>query len=157
MSPAFPSIIFVETPRAKVHRIAAEIGAAHGVTVHEILGSDRRAAVVDARYDTIRRVKEENPAWTTTQLGKLFGRDHTTICYALGACSRKPQPRRVRPLPDALTLLRDYRRVGSVCRLAQTYRVCEHRLRTALRAHGVGSPFDTRLAALIAALEEEAA
>lgn len=67
----------------------------HGVTVDEILGSSRKKRIVAARHAAIRAVAEAvdlrascgnwtGGFWSTTAIGKLFGRDHTTILWVLG-------------------------------------------------------------------------
>lgn len=58
-----------------------------GIPVHLILGKSRVSGVVSARHEAIIRVAELG--WSTTRIGLLFNRSHTTICYALGSLSKK--------------------------------------------------------------------
>lgn len=76
----------------------------HGVSVDEILGRSRSYKIVDARYAAIRAVADAvelsrscgnwaGGFWSTKAIAHLFGRDHTTICYALGRLTGKPSRR----------------------------------------------------------------
>jgi chromosomal replication initiation ATPase DnaA len=63
-----------------IERVARE----YHVPVSEILGRARTILIMRARRAAIRQVKKELPALSSTQIGRIFNRDHTTILYALG-------------------------------------------------------------------------
>lgn len=77
----------------------------HSVSVDEIFGRSRANRVVGARYAAIRAVAKaveyrgggsgnwSGGFWSTKAIGDLFGRDHTTICYALGRVTSKSSKR----------------------------------------------------------------
>ncbi len=66
-------------------RLIANIAAAHGVTLADVLGPSRRAKVVSARYTAIVAVLRAKPSISERHLGQIFGRNHRTIHYALKA------------------------------------------------------------------------
>lgn len=76
-------------------RIIARTAEAFGLTYDDIVGERRTKDVVRARHAAIAAVREEWPAKTLPQLGRMFGgRDHTTILHALRRMQRDgvPQP-----------------------------------------------------------------
>ena len=78
----------VKCARALIRQVAVEAG----VHSHLIYADDRNGRVVKARYEAIRRIHTAFPMLSTSQIGKLFERDHSTICYALGQrTNRKPK------------------------------------------------------------------
>jgi len=79
-----PEIDWSQQPYNLARQIVARVAYEHGVSVTDILSPTRVEAVVRARHTAIRRVHEALPAWSCTKLGKFFGRDHTTILFALG-------------------------------------------------------------------------
>jgi chromosomal replication initiator protein len=71
------------------HRVLQMIKAVawdHGVSVAEILGNGRRARICAARRDAMRAVRwmdfgdGRQPSYP--QIGRWFGRDHTTVIHA---------------------------------------------------------------------------
>jgi len=75
--------------------IVAEVAAQHGVAAAEILSHDRRRIVVLARHDAIWRCAAET-AMSLPQLGRLFGRDHSSIGWAIMSRAERtgePPPR----------------------------------------------------------------
>ncbi len=64
-------------------RIIARVAAEHGFTLADILGQRRQANLVIARHAAVAEVVREHPSLSTTQLGGIFRRDHSTILHAL--------------------------------------------------------------------------
>jgi chromosomal replication initiation ATPase DnaA len=71
--------------------MVGEIADRHGVSFAEIIGPRKHRKVLAARYEAIRTVNREFPAWSTLKMGRFFNRDHTTILSALGRLSRHGQ------------------------------------------------------------------
>ena len=69
------------TPRQKTHAGIAEIAEAHGYTVEDILGPSRRKKLVAVRLWCVLMLR--NKGHSTTEIGRLMNRCHTTICHAL--------------------------------------------------------------------------
>jgi chromosomal replication initiation ATPase DnaA len=74
--------------RAIVYDTARE----HGLSVRDIMSRERLAPTVAARHEAIRRVaahvqwsptNRPGKVWGAARIGRLFGRDHTTILHAL--------------------------------------------------------------------------
>jgi chromosomal replication initiation ATPase DnaA len=59
----------------------APIAAVHGVSVEEILGKSRLANIVAARWDCFAMYRTGGKS--TLQIGRIMGRDHSTVCHAL--------------------------------------------------------------------------
>lgn len=72
----------MNTPHAHSKRIIREVASARRVALSDVLGRDRTMNVCDARREAIWRLRQEKKL-SQTQLGRIFGRCHTTICYAL--------------------------------------------------------------------------
>lgn len=66
-----------------VRGIIAEVALAHRVTVEDILGHGRSAPLVKARHEAIIEVAIRRPAFSLSQIGRCFSRDHTTILHVL--------------------------------------------------------------------------
>ncbi|MDF1599704.1 helix-turn-helix domain-containing protein [Mesorhizobium sp. YIM 152430] len=77
------------TPRDMANAIIAETAAAHRATPAEVMGRNLSRRVVAARYACIRAIDAAFD-WTPSHLGRLFGRDHSTVLYALGKLKKKP-------------------------------------------------------------------
>lgn len=63
--------------------IIAQVAAIYGIPVSEILGPRRRHHIVEARQAAIKAVADRRPDLSLPQIGKIFGRDHTTVHHAL--------------------------------------------------------------------------
>lgn len=74
------------TPRDAVKWIIGVVAMETRIPVDVILSPRRTKPVVEARYMAIRAVHRACPHYSTTQLGRIFNRDHTTILYALDRC-----------------------------------------------------------------------
>lgn len=64
-------------------RIIAEVADKHGLTVHEVKSTRRKAQIIDARYEAFHRVSKETPM-SLPQIGRKFGGyDHTTVLHGI--------------------------------------------------------------------------
>jgi len=63
--------------------VMAEISALRGIPLKTILSTSRKRAVLLARHEAIYEVARRCPWMSTPEIGKVFGRDHTTIIHAL--------------------------------------------------------------------------
>ena len=70
-----------ESPEAMI----ASVAKRHRVSPAAITGRSRGRSLVKARYDAIRSVREAFPELSSTDLGRVFKRDHTSILHALKA------------------------------------------------------------------------
>lgn len=67
-------------PRATSAEIIKEVSLKHHVSVEEIVSQIRSAWVVAARFEAMYRIREERHlSWA--QIGRLFGRDHTSVLH----------------------------------------------------------------------------
>lgn len=73
-------VIDFRTPAKEIIRLVA---AANGLTTADLLSNRRFKAVVEARFDAIKAVADARPDLSLMQIGKIFGKDHTTIIWAL--------------------------------------------------------------------------
>lgn len=64
-------------------RIIGTVAAMHGLAIEDLLNANRVPFVVRARQDAVVAVRLNRPNLTTSQIGLLFRRDHTTILHAL--------------------------------------------------------------------------
>lgn len=71
------------TRRARNIKIIEDVCALHGVAYREVMSSDRRHKVVDARHEAIALIAKHNPDFSFPRIGKIFNRDHTSIMFAL--------------------------------------------------------------------------
>lgn len=77
-------------PNSKMtgRQIAEMVAANGGITFEILVGKSRQKAVVSIRNQAIRTVKKLKPDFSSTQLGLIFNRDHTSILYVLGRTNR---------------------------------------------------------------------
>jgi len=66
---------------SRVDRIVARVAAIYGVSVKDLMGKGRHKAVTGARHVAMYTVREVTKL-SLPQLGKAFGRDHTTVLHA---------------------------------------------------------------------------
>ena len=71
------------TRRERMLETVREVAHKHGVAMSEIFSRDRTHRVVDARHEAIARVHQANPDMSFPRIGRLFGRDHTTVMFAV--------------------------------------------------------------------------
>ena len=69
------------TPRLAIY--ITESAYWHGVEPSEIMSHSRRKPVCDARRAVMRQLRADG--FTTTQIGRWLGRDHTTVVHGLRA------------------------------------------------------------------------
>lgn len=67
-------------PRPTMASIVAEAAAQAGLSVEALRSPARRRPVAQARQQAMARMREVG--FTTTQVGRFFGRDHTTVTHA---------------------------------------------------------------------------
>jgi len=66
----------------RVVSYANEEGARFGVSPRQIFGKGRRRAIIEARHSVIKRLRDDG--FSTVQIGRWMGRDHSTVLHALG-------------------------------------------------------------------------
>jgi len=72
-----------ETPGSKARAALRAVSQRTGVPVDAILGRKRLSAIVAARHEAVRRVREVTK-WSLPRVGQFFaGRDHTTILHSV--------------------------------------------------------------------------
>ena len=54
----------------------------HGVRAEALLGRGRTKAVTRARRQAMAEIRDRY-GWSLSEIGRLFGRDHTTVMYHL--------------------------------------------------------------------------
>jgi len=72
-----------DTPKQQVKQVIEAVCARHEIPYHEVMGRKRFAEIVAARHEAIVAVAEAFPWMSLPKLGRIFGRDHTSIMYAL--------------------------------------------------------------------------
>lgn len=73
-----------QQPRALSERWKRDletIAHLHGMTFQDTLRKERFRVFVDARRDCYAYLREQG--WSYPEIGALYGRDHTTVMYAL--------------------------------------------------------------------------
>jgi len=88
----------IDIPR-RIRVIIERICAGTEVTLVDVLGRGKPARVVEIRARCMRAVKTET-GWSLPRIGRIFGRDHTTILHALRKQDRDLDNI---PMPDRLT------------------------------------------------------
>ena len=89
------------TPRDYTRAIIREVAEAHGVTLAEILSDYRDHRIVAARRAAILAVIRMKPHLSLPDVGRVFGRDHTTIMHHLEVAGIPKRGLKKRPLADA--------------------------------------------------------
>ena len=81
--------MYVRTPRERTLSVIRTIAVRHGCTAQEILGPCKLRHLVEARWECIALFRKRG--MSTSEIGRLMNRDHTTIIHALQKMSmRKP-------------------------------------------------------------------
>jgi len=75
--------------------IAAEVAERHGLSVADIRGRSRRAPLVRARWEAMRRTLNETDL-TVSQVARWFRRDESTVRHAVRKGARTPDEWRAR-------------------------------------------------------------
>lgn len=78
---------------APVRALIARIADVYGVTVADVLGESRTLTIARARHAVIAELRT-NFGFSLPEIGRIVGRDHTTVLAALRKCgvSGKPRP-----------------------------------------------------------------
>ena len=79
-SPVAPRAPRVRKPVVQIMR---EVAAERGITVDDLKAHNRVRHLVQARCEAMRRVAEEWEWLSYPIIGRIFGRDHTTVMYHL--------------------------------------------------------------------------
>lgn len=80
-------------PRSKsATAIIAEVAWRYGLRPKQLLGKSRQQNIMTARHRAIRAVKTEHPHLTSTALGRIFNRHHTSILDSLKLTEPKEHP-----------------------------------------------------------------
>ena len=69
--------------KSRVIELLYIVAGEHGVSTEDILGQRRHKRIIAARHEVIRRAYLET-GLSTTQIGRLLNRDHTTVLYVCG-------------------------------------------------------------------------
>lgn len=69
--------------------IIFETAKEHGASPFDIVGESRKYRDVDCRAEAIYRIKDKRPSLSSPRIAKWFGKDHTSILYALSYHSRR--------------------------------------------------------------------
>jgi chromosomal replication initiation ATPase DnaA len=73
----------VEARPPSVMDIIKAMAEKHGVSVAEIKGKRRNRHITVARQEAMALAYEQRPDLALPQIGRVFGRDHTTVLYAV--------------------------------------------------------------------------
>jgi len=72
----------VKTPRQRIDEIVGAIAGAHEVSPADIMGPTQVRRVVRARW-AVWRIMRDEYQMTLPQIGRAFGKDHTTVLHGL--------------------------------------------------------------------------
>lgn len=87
--------VFLEPKRSSAIQIIEHVAAWYGLTANDVLSQNREHRMIDCRFDAIAAVAVNFPELSTPAIGRIFGRDHSTILHALkkrGLAGRKAKP-----------------------------------------------------------------
>jgi chromosomal replication initiation ATPase DnaA len=69
------------TPRGRNLAEIDAIAELHGYTLADILGKRKQRPLVEVRRKCVVMLREKG--YSTTEIGRIMNRDHSTICHAL--------------------------------------------------------------------------
>jgi chromosomal replication initiation ATPase DnaA len=73
-------IVRARLQRAGFDDLARGIAEKHGVTIEEVCGRSRLAAIVAARQELLYAIRVSDPRrWSFTRIGRMWGMDHTSV------------------------------------------------------------------------------
>jgi chromosomal replication initiator protein len=72
------------TPRQERLRIVSDVAAEHRLPAEALLGRRRTRNIAQARWQAMAEIRARFGD-STNQIGRLFGRDHTTVVHGLQA------------------------------------------------------------------------
>lgn len=61
-----------------MREIVRQVALTHGLPPEDLMARDRRAVIADARLEAYHHIQATN-RFSYPQIGRFFGRDHTTI------------------------------------------------------------------------------
>ena len=76
------------TPREERMAIIKGVAKRHGITVKQIMGRSTYTEIVEARHHAMRIIHAVYGD-SSTRIGRLFNRDHTTVLAALGRIAKR--------------------------------------------------------------------
>lgn len=79
---SFPAGWRAETPRQRRMWVIRQVASAHGVDVSELLGRCRDREVCLARWEAMATIRARFSD-SLLMIGRLFGRDHTSVMHGL--------------------------------------------------------------------------
>ena len=69
-----------QSPRFKA--LVDEVAQTHGINRDELLGTHRHPRVAHPRQNLC-LLAQERFGWSTTQIGRMIGRDHSTVVHGI--------------------------------------------------------------------------
>lgn len=82
LMPGLPAPFNMLLPPSKKALISL-VALKHGFTPQELMARSRRADLVRARQEAMRLIYSHCQPVSTPQIGRLFGRDHSTVLHAI--------------------------------------------------------------------------
>ena len=73
-----------EPARRDAMQMAVDFARANGISPKDFFGKTRLKSVAHPRQDCMRMLREKT-GLSMPQIGRIFGRDHTTVLYAIRA------------------------------------------------------------------------
>ncbi len=109
------------SPKAQVKQVIEAVCAKHEIPYSDVMGRKRFREIVAARHEAIVAVAEAFPWMSLPKLGRVFGRDHTTIMHALQKFgvpprSQQKEGHQVSMRADGLALGRMFRQLSEAMR-----------------------------------------
>ena len=106
-----------DTPKAQVRKVIEAVCDRHEITYTDVMSRSRFADVVAARHEAIVAVASAFPWMSLPKIGRVFGRDHTSILHALDkfGVPRRTMGHEARDQnyrPNALALGRIFKQLG---------------------------------------------
>lgn len=106
-----------DTPKAQVRKVIEAVCDRHEITYTDVMSRSRFADVVAARHEAIVAVATAFPWMSLPKIGRVFGRDHTSILHALDkfGVPRRTMGHEARDQnyrPNALALGRIFKQLG---------------------------------------------
>jgi chromosomal replication initiation ATPase DnaA len=83
-----------KTAAGIVDRISME----SGISVSDILSTKRPRPIAHARQDAMLAIREEL-GWSLPRIGRIFGRDHTTVKHGIEAAGERRKDQQTRSTP----------------------------------------------------------
>ena len=74
--------------KPSIESIAQTVARETGLPVTDIMGASRTIPIAHARQEAMRRAYRTGQ-FSTTQIGRVFGRDHTTVIHGINAAMQR--------------------------------------------------------------------